>query len=70
MGAEDVYKRQVLVMAESSVNVTLGVGEVIKEVKDTKTIEEVDKTSALVVRAIHAALSLSLIHILFHKGTL
>ena len=44
-------------MAESSVNVTLGVGEVIKEVKDTKTIEEVDKTSALVVRAIHAALS-------------
>lgn len=44
-------------MAESSVNVTLGVGDVIKEVKETKTIEEVDKTSALVVRAIHAALS-------------
>ena len=44
-------------MTESSVNVTLGVGEVIKEVKDTKTIEEVDKTSALVVRAIHVALS-------------
>ena len=44
-------------MKESSVNVTLGVGEIVKEVKDTKTIEEVDKTSALVVRAIHAALS-------------
>lgn len=44
-------------MADSSVNVTLGIGEVIKEVKDTKTIEEVDKTSALVMRAIHAALS-------------
>lgn len=44
-------------MAEASVNVTLGVGEVIKEVKDTKTMEEADKTSALVVRAIHAALS-------------
>ena len=44
-------------MSEPSVNVTLGVEEVIKEVKDTKTIEEVDKTSALVVRAIHAALS-------------
>lgn len=42
-------------MKESSVNVTLGVGEIVKEVKDTKTIEEVDKTSALVVRAIHAA---------------
>ena len=34
-------------MKESSVNVTLGVGEIVKEVKDTKTIEEVDKTSAL-----------------------
>lgn len=44
-------------MGESSVNIGLGVGEVIKEVRDTKTIEEVDKTSALVVRAIHAALS-------------
>lgn len=44
-------------MKESSVNVTLGVGEIVKEVKDTKNIEEVDKTSALVVRAIHAALS-------------
>ncbi len=44
-------------MTDSSINVTLGVGEVIKEVKETKTIEEVDKTSALVVRAIHAALS-------------
>lgn len=44
-------------MADLSANVTLGVGEVIKEVKDTKTIEEVDKTSALVIRAIHAALS-------------
>lgn len=44
-------------MKEPSVNVTLGVGEIVKEVKDTKTIEEVDKTSALVVRAIHAALS-------------
>ena len=44
-------------MSDSSVNVTLGIGEVIKEVKDTKTVEEVDKTSALVVRAIHVALS-------------
>lgn len=44
-------------MAESSINVTMGVGEVIKEVKDTKTIEEADKTSALIVRAIHAALN-------------
>lgn len=33
------------------------VGEVIKDVSGSKTIEEVDKTSALVVRAIHAALS-------------
>lgn len=38
-------------------NITLGIGDVIKEVKDTKTIAEADKTSALVVRAIHAALS-------------
>lgn len=44
-------------MADSSINVTLGIGEIIKEAKDTKTIEEVDKTSALVMRAIHAALS-------------
>ena len=44
-------------MADSSVNVTLGVGEVVKEIKDIKTVEEVDITSALVVRAIHAALS-------------
>lgn len=43
-------------MAESSINVTMGVGEVIKEVKDTKTIEEADKTSALIVRAIQAAI--------------
>ena len=44
-------------MDNASINVTLGVAEVIKEVKDTETVVEVDKTSALVVRAIHAALS-------------
>lgn len=54
-GSLKIY--EVFSMANTSVNVTLGVGEVIKEVKESKTIEEVDKTSALVVRAIHAALS-------------
>lgn len=44
-------------MKESSPSVSLRVGEVIKEVKETQTVEEVDKTSALIVRAIHAALS-------------
>lgn len=33
------------------------VSEVIKEVNDSKTITEVDKTSALIIRAIRAALS-------------
>lgn len=44
-------------MSDSSIDISLGVGEVIKEVKDTKTIVAVDETSSLVVRAIHAALS-------------
>lgn len=48
---------EVIIMADSSFNVSLGVAEVVKEIKETKTVEEVDKTSALLVRAIHAALS-------------
>lgn len=44
-------------MEDKSYNVNLGVADVIKEVKDTKTVSEVDATSALLVRAIHAALS-------------
>lgn len=44
-------------MSEKSLNVNLGIAEVMKEVKETQTVTEVDKTSALVIRAIHAALS-------------
>lgn len=44
-------------MAEKSTNINLGVAEIVKEAKDIKTITEVDNTSALLVRAIHAALS-------------
>ncbi|MCI5510993.1 MAG: DUF4393 domain-containing protein [Eubacterium sp.] len=44
-------------MTDNSFDVNLGIAEVVKEVKDTKTVAEVDTTSALLVRAIHAALS-------------
>ena len=44
-------------MEDKSINVNLGVADVIKEVKETKTVSEIDKTTALLVRAIHAALS-------------
>lgn len=44
-------------MGEKTFNANLGVADVIKEVKDTKTVSEADATSALLVRAIHAALS-------------
>lgn len=44
-------------MADSSLSIDLGVAEVVKEAKETKTVEAVDETSALMVRAIHAALS-------------
>lgn len=44
-------------MADKSFDVKLGIAEVMKEVKDTKTVTEVDTTSALLVRTIHAALS-------------
>jgi len=44
-------------MEDKSTNVNLGVAEVVNEVKDTKTFLEADNTSALLVRAIHAALS-------------
>lgn len=44
-------------MADKSFNVDLGVSEVIKEVKDMKTISEMDNTAALIPRAIRAALS-------------
>lgn len=44
-------------MAENSFDVSLGVADVVKEVKDTKTVAEIDTTSALLIRAIHAALS-------------
>ncbi len=44
-------------MANTPVNVTLGVEGIIKEAKELSTIQEVDRTSSLVVRAIHAALT-------------
>lgn len=44
-------------MADNSFEVSLGISDVIKEVKDTETVKEADKTTALLVRAIHAALS-------------
>ena len=44
-------------MADTSLNVNLGIAEVVKEVRETETVSEMDKTSALVIRAIHAALS-------------
>lgn len=44
-------------MEDKSFNINLGVADVIEEIKDTKTASEVDATSALLVRAIHAALS-------------
>lgn len=44
-------------MADTSLNVNLGIAEVVKEVRETETVGEMDKTSALVIRAIHAALS-------------
>ena len=43
--------------ADKSFNVNRGFADVVKEVKDTKTVTEVDATSALLIRAIHAALS-------------
>lgn len=42
-------------MAE--VKVDLGVAEVIEKVKDTETINQADKTTALLIRAVHVALS-------------
>lgn len=44
-------------MGNKSLDVNLNVADVVKEVKDTKTVTEVDATSALLIRAIHAALS-------------
>lgn len=44
-------------MSDKSLSINVGVSEVVKEVKDTETIEALDQTSSLVIRAIHAALS-------------
>jgi hypothetical protein len=44
-------------MVNSSLNIDVGIADVVKEVKETKTVDAIDKTSALIVRAIHAALS-------------
>lgn len=44
-------------MEDKSFKINLGVADVIEEIKDTKTASEVDVTSALLVRVIHAALS-------------
>lgn len=38
-------------------DVNLGISDTIETIKDTCTIKEADKTTALVVRAVHAALS-------------
>ena len=40
-----------------SENKLIDIAGAIKEVKDLKSIDEADKTSALLVRTIHAALS-------------
>lgn len=44
-------------MSDKSLSINLGVSEIVKEVKDTKTGEAIDQTSSLVIRAIHAALN-------------
>lgn len=44
-------------MSDKSLSINVGVSEVVKEVKDTETVEALDQTSSLVIRAIHAALS-------------
>lgn len=44
-------------MADKFFEVSLGISDVFKEVKDTETVKEADKTTALLVIAIHAALS-------------
>lgn len=41
----------------AKVKVDLGVAEVIEKVKDTETVNQADKTTALLIRAVHAALS-------------
>lgn len=46
-----------LSMEEKSIDVNLGVADILKEVKDTKTVEQIDKTSSLLIRTINAALS-------------
>lgn len=43
-------------MSDKSLSIDLGVSEVVKEVKDTKTVCAIDETSSLVIRAVHAAL--------------
>lgn len=43
-------------MAEK-MEISLGISEAIDAVKDTETVKETDKTTALVIRAVHAALS-------------
>ncbi len=44
-------------MSDKSVNINVGVSELVKEIKDTETVEAIDQTSSLVIRAINAALS-------------
>lgn len=41
----------------SETNISLGIGETIDKLKDTKTFAEADKSASLVVRAINAAFS-------------
>lgn len=43
-------------MGDKSFDANLGIADLIKEVKDTKTVTEIDETSSLLIRAIHAAL--------------
>ena len=44
-------------MEDKSFKIDFGVSEVVKEIKDTKTVSEVDSATALIPRAIRAALS-------------
>lgn len=44
-------------MSDANLNINLGISDTIKELKDTSTVKETDKTTALLVRTIHAALS-------------
>lgn len=42
---------------EKKMEINMGIANVIETVKETETVKQADKTTALVVRAVHAALS-------------